>query len=133
MTAHQAGVDVQQYNVVSERNSFRKLAMNNEDFVITVVLFDSTLFLRRYANYRAINKNDPGYRFEEMCTTTMYNLEGDYHQLIEGQIGDLRILMLGETDAIRRGNGESIELKCHRPNPSKSLQHDWWSQAFLSE
>jgi len=44
MTARHAGVDVQQYNVVRERNSFRKLAMNDEDFVITVTRFDPTLF-----------------------------------------------------------------------------------------
>jgi hypothetical protein len=67
-----------------------------------------------------------------MCTTTSGNLNGNYHQLIEGKIGELRILMLGETDAIRRENGESIELKCQRKPLAQSMEHDWWSQAFLS-
>lgn len=132
MTAHRAGVDVHEYNVVSERNVLRKLAMNDEDFVITVVRFDSTLFLRRYASYHKINKNDRGYLFEQMCTSTGGSVNGSYHQLIEGRIGQLRILMLGETDAVRRENNESIELKC-QSKAALSMKHEWWLQAFLSK
>lgn len=133
LTAHHARVDVRNYNIISERNAFRKLAMNDEDFVITVVRFDSALFLRRYPAYHGIDRNDPGYLFEQMCTTTDGSFNGDYLQLIEGQIGELKILMLGETDSIKRENNESIELKCHRRDLTKSMEHDWWSQAFLSE
>jgi hypothetical protein len=133
MTAHSADVDIRNYNFVSERNSYRKLAMNDEDFIITVVRFGSTLFLRRYADYREIDRNDSGYRFEQMCTTTSKNLDGDYHQLMDGRIGEFRILILGETDAIQRDNGQSIELKCCRVNPSKAMEHDWWLQTFFSK
>jgi hypothetical protein len=68
-----------------------------------------------------------------MCTPTIENFNGDYHQLIDGRIGEFRILMLGETDAIRRDNGEPVELKCHRVNPSKAMEHAWWLQTFLSK
>ena len=132
LTAYHARVDVRNYNIISERNSFRKLAMNDEDFVINVVRFDSALFLRRYPTYKGINRNDSGYLFEQMCTTTDGSFNGNYLQLIEGRIGELKILMLGETDSIRRENDESIELKSHRKNLTKSMGHDWWSQAFLS-
>jgi hypothetical protein len=133
LTALHARVDVRQYHIVSERNSFRKLAMNDEDFVITVTRFDSTLLLRRYAAYNRIDRNDPGYRFEQMCTTNDGYYDGNYQQLIEGQIGELRTLMLGETDSIRRENRDSVELKCQRRDLAKSMEHDWWSQVFLSK
>jgi hypothetical protein len=129
LTAHHARVDVRQSNIVSERNLFRKLAMNDEDSVITIIRFDTILFLRRYPVYHKIDRNDPGFRFEQMCTTN----DGDYPQLIEGQIGELITLMLGKTDSIRRENGDSIELKCQRRDLGESMGYNWWSQAFRSK
>ena len=32
-------VDIRQYNIVSERNSFRKIAMNNEDYIISAEIW----------------------------------------------------------------------------------------------
>ncbi|CAF1686932.1 unnamed protein product [Rotaria magnacalcarata] len=133
LTARQVRVDVRQYDFVSERNSLRKFMLNDEDYIISVMRFDNTIFLRRHAAYHSIDRNDKGYRFEEMCTTTSNYLNGDYHQLTEGRIGELRTLILAETDAIKQENGEAIELKCHKNLPGKWMQHDWWSQSYLSK
>ncbi|CAF2107848.1 unnamed protein product [Rotaria magnacalcarata] len=132
LTARQVRVDVRQYDFVSERNSLRKFMLNDEDYIISVMRFDNTIFLRRHAAYYSIDRNDKGYRFEEMCTTTSNYLDGDYHQLTEGRIGELRTLILAETDAIKQENGEAIELKSHKNLSGKWMQHDWWSQAYLS-
>lgn len=132
MTAKFSGIDTRRYHIITQRNSLRKLAMNDEDFAINIVRFESTLFLRRFASYRVINKNDVGFRFEEMCTNKS-NSSVDYYQLIDGQIGKYKILMMGKTDAINRENGESIELKCTTPNRSRSDKYDWWLQAYLSK
>ncbi|CAF3655111.1 unnamed protein product [Adineta steineri] len=130
LTAQGTGIDVRQYNIISERNSLRKIAMNNEVYTIGVIKFGSSIFLRRYDTYQTINRNDIGYRFEQMCTTGNY-LDGNYIQLIEGHIGTLKTLMTGETDAVERRTGQSIELKCHRKPDNQDIQ-DWWLQAFLS-
>jgi hypothetical protein len=131
LTAQHFGVDIRQYDIVSERNSFRKIAMNNENYTIGVVRFGSTIFLRRYDTYRTIDKNDIGYRFEQMCTPNSY-LDGNYLQLIEGKIGTLKTLIIAEVDGIERRTGQSIELKCHK-NSGNQHQQDWWLQAFLSK
>ncbi|CAF3858825.1 unnamed protein product [Rotaria sp. Silwood1] len=133
LIAQHARVDIRQYDIISERNSIRKFLMNDEDYIISVVRIDSTLFLRRYAAYSGIDRNDVGYRFEQMCTTKNGSFDGNYHQLIEGRIGELRTLILAETDAIKQENGESIELKCQQQRLRKSQEHDWWSQAFLGK
>jgi hypothetical protein len=131
ITAQHARIDIRQYDIISERNSFRRIAMNNENYTIGVVKFGSTVFLRRYDTYTSINRNDIGYRFEQMCTTGTY-LDGNYFQLIEGHIGSLRTLITGEIDTIDQQNGQSIELKCCKKNGDRE-QQDWWLQAFLSK
>jgi hypothetical protein len=105
--------------------------MNNENYTIGVVRFGSTIFLRRYDTYRTIDKNDIGYRFEQMCTPNSY-LDGNYLQLIEGKIGTLKTLIIAEVDGIERRTGQSIELKCHK-NSGNQHQQDRWLQAFLSK
>lgn len=130
ITAKFSGIDTKSYHVVTWRNSFRILAMNNEDFVINVALFGSTLFLRRFLRYRTTNTNDIGFRFEEMCTDKC-NSNSYYNELIDGQIGNYKTLMMGETDAVDKLNGESVDLKCKKPPASKKDQHDWWLQAYL--
>lgn len=130
LTANHCGVDTRSYHFISQRNSFRKLAMNDEKFVINAVRFGSTIFLRRFSRWRMVDKNNVGFSFEEMCTTKE-NSKSDYNQLIDGNIGKFRILMMGETDAINRGTGESIELKCQKSDPSKYNEYDWWLQAYL--
>lgn len=127
MTAKHAGVDTQMYHFVTYRNSMRKLAMNDEDFVINVVRNDSTLYVRRFPAYKTKNISDVGYRFEEVCTTKS-NSDFDFHQLLDGQIGKFKILMMAETDAVRRENNEAVELKV-----AKKWQHNWWLQAYLGE
>jgi hypothetical protein len=131
LTAQHVGIDIRQYGIISERNSLRRIAMNNENYTIGVVRFGSTIFLRRYDTYETVDKSDIGYRFEQMCTADNY-LDGNYLQLIAGQIGSLKTLITGEVDAIERQTRQSIELKCHKKGGHQH-QHDWWLQAFLSE
>jgi hypothetical protein len=69
ITAHRNDVNIHQYDIVSERTSFRKIAMNNKDYIVGVMKFGSTLFLRRHGDYIA-DRSDVGYRFERMCTPT---------------------------------------------------------------
>lgn len=128
MTAKFFGTDTRNYHVVTQRNSLRHMATADDNFV----RFGSTLFLRRFSSYRTTNKNDVGFRFEEMCTTNSTS-NVDFNQLIDGRIGNYRILMMGETDAIDRLSGASIELKCKKSNATKSDEHEWWLQAFLSK
>lgn len=130
ITAKSSGIDTKNYHVVTARNSLRILATNDEDFVINVALFGSTLFLRRFTDYRTTNKNDVGFRFEEMCTVGC-NSSFNYNELIDGQIGNYKILMMGETDAVNKVNGESVELKCKKSRPSQRDELDWWLQAYL--
>jgi hypothetical protein len=91
ITAHRKDVDVRQYDIVSGRRSFRKIAMNNEDYVVVVQKFGSTIFLKHYRD-KKIDMNDEGHRFERMCISD-YRLNASYHQLIEGHIGTLTTLI----------------------------------------
>jgi len=50
ITAQNAKIDFRRYDIVSERNSLRKTAMNKEEYVIGVVRFGRTLLLRRHDN-----------------------------------------------------------------------------------
>ncbi|UJR18021.1 hypothetical protein I4U23_004922 [Adineta vaga] len=79
-------------------NSLRKIAMNNENYVIGVKRIGSTLFLRRH-DKRLINKNDVGFRFEQMCRPN-YHLDAEYKLLVEGCFGNLRTLITAEADAV---------------------------------
>ncbi|CAF1476467.1 unnamed protein product [Adineta ricciae] len=132
LTARHARVDIRQYDIVCERNSIRKFVNNNEDYIISVARVGSTIFLRRHPSYRSVDRNDVGFRFEQMCTIQNGFVDGTYHRLVEGRIGELRVLILAETDAVKQENfRESIELKCQQKFVNKSKQHDWWLQAFL--
>lgn len=131
-TANHAGIDNRQYHFVLSRNVIRKMTMNNENFVINVVRFGSTLYARCFSSYRTVDKNNVGFRFEKMCTSK-HNGHFDYNQLIDAEVGGFKILMMGEVDAINKDNGESIELKCQKSNLSKIQEHEWWLQAYLSE
>lgn len=132
MTAKFARIDVRRYDVVGRRNALRKLAMNDEDFAMSVVRINSTIFLRRFPKHRVTNKSEGGFPFEEMCTLQRKG-DFDFNHLIEGRIGKSQILMLGEVDAVRKENGASIELKCKK---SKATLHnhaaDFWLQSYLS-
>ncbi|CAF1198137.1 unnamed protein product, partial [Rotaria sp. Silwood1] len=125
-------INIGQYNIISERNSLRKIAMNNENYVVGLQKFGSTLFLRRY-DRRIVDMNDFGHRFEQMCTPD-YHLKANFYQLIEGRFGNLTMLITAETDAICKRNGEAIELKC-RSNLDipKEIMRQYWLQAFLGE
>lgn len=131
MTAKFSKIDTSSYHIVTQRNSLRKLAMNDESFVLNVVRFGSTLYLRRFAKYRTVDKNNVGFRFEEMCTDPS-NRKYDFNQLIRSRIGQYEVLMMCETDAINERN-ESVELKCKKSDASKSDELDWWLQAHLSK
>ncbi|CAF4565686.1 unnamed protein product, partial [Rotaria sp. Silwood2] len=123
-------INIGQYNIISERNSLRKIAMNNENYVVGVQKFASTLFLRRY-DRRIVGMNDFGHRFEQMCTPD-YHLKANYYQLIEGRFGNLTMLIKAETDAICKRNEEAIELKCRSNSDiQKDVKHQYWLQAFL--
>jgi hypothetical protein len=125
IAARFSGVNIDQYDVVSERNSFRKIAMNNEDYVISVQKRGRTLFLRRH-DRRTMNMRAMGHRFEEMCRP-QYQLKATYHRLIEGRVGGLRTLITAETDAVSEGNGDAVEVEC-RSEESMHIQirRDFW-------
>jgi len=80
IVAQQKRVHLQTYDIISERNSLRKIAMNNENYVIGVTRVGQTLFLRRHDN-RFVNKNDVGSRFEQMCRPD-YHLDAEFKLLI---------------------------------------------------
>ncbi|CAF1349483.1 unnamed protein product [Adineta steineri] len=131
ISARHNKVNIENYHVVSERNSFRKITMNNEDYVISVQKFGNTVFLRRH-DERSDTMDDVGHRFERLCTPD-YKNEASYYQLIEGNIGNLRTLISGETDAVVE-NEHAIELKCSTYNNLywKYLDQNWL-QTFLSK
>jgi hypothetical protein len=132
IAADRNNINIRQYNIISERNSLRKLAMNDKDYVIGVQKFGPTIFLRRY-DRRRVNMNDYGYQFEQMCTPN-YDLTANYFQLVEGRFGNLRTLITAETDAIYEQNEEAIELKCRlNPNIPENDSSQYWLQAFLSK
>ncbi|CAF0824157.1 unnamed protein product [Adineta steineri] len=135
ITAHRNNVDIRKYNIVSERNSFRKIAMNKENYVISVKRFGTTLFLRRHDNQHR-NVDDVGHRFERMCKPD-YNLDASYNLLVEGNIGTLKTLIIAETDAVRRWGrpgrwiNEAIELKSRGGRTNIYDRRDTWLQTFL--
>ncbi|CAF0885665.1 unnamed protein product [Adineta ricciae] len=130
IAARHHNVDIHQYHIVSERNSFRKIAMNNEDYVISVQKFRETLFLRRH-DERNNNRSSIGHRFERLCTPT-YDMNASYYQLVEGTIGNLRTLISAETDAVF-DHEDPVELKCSYSNHlADDRRSDVWLQAFLS-
>ena len=129
ITAHRNDIDILQYDIVSERNSFRKIAMNDEDYVIGVERFGRTLFFRRYDD-RKTNLNDQGHLFEQMCTV-QYDNQTSYHHLVEGNIGALKVLISAEIDAVDRATGEPIELKSRINSTHIRDPYDCWLQVFL--
>ncbi|CAF1360293.1 unnamed protein product [Adineta steineri] len=128
IAAKRNNVAVDQFDIVSERNSFRKIAMNKGDYVISVMKFGSTLFLRRHDDKRG-EWNNVGQQFERMCTPGYHRI-GTYNQLIEGHIGNLRTIIVAETDAISIEDGKAIELKC-RSNQQIKDRHDSWIETFF--
>ncbi|CAF1299638.1 unnamed protein product, partial [Adineta steineri] len=130
ISARHNKVNIQDYHIISERYSFRKIAMNKEDYVISVQKIGNTVFLRRH-DERPDTMNDVGHRFERLCMPD-YNIEASYYQLIEGNIGNLRTLISGETDAVVE-NEHAIELKCSKRDTMNSNYLDQpWLQTFLS-
>ncbi|CAF1232122.1 unnamed protein product [Adineta steineri] len=125
-------VDFRQYDIVSERNSLRKIAMNVKIYAVGVMRYGKTLLLRRYGR-RSVNRNDVGILFEEMCTPN-YPSGAEYKYLIEGRIGTLRTLVTAEIDAVSNGNNQnnnSIELTCRKEEKFQN-KVDVWLQTFLS-
>ncbi|CAF1272770.1 unnamed protein product [Adineta steineri] len=125
-------VDFRQYDIVSERNSLRKIAMNAEKYAVGVMRYGRTLLLRRY-DRRSINRNNVGFLFEEMCTPS-YPPGAEYKYLIEGRIGTLRALVTAEIDAVSNENTQtnnSIELTCRKEEKIHN-RVDAWLQMFLS-
>lgn len=129
--AYRSNIDIRQYHIISERNSLRKIGLCNENYAIGVRKMDSVLFLRRH-DRRVVDMNDFGLRFERMCTPD-YHVNASYHELVEGCIGDLRMLISAETDAVTKDN-KAIELKCTlKPGLDNRKAHDLWLQTFLSK
>ena len=124
-------VSIQNYDIISERNSFRKIAMNNENYVIGVKRIGTTLFLRRH-DQRSVNKNDVGSRFEQMCRPN-YRLNAEFKLLVENYIGNLRTLITAETDVVCEQTNQPIELKSRLNTNKISQPIDRWFQAFLSQ
>ena len=128
--AQAVGVDFRQYDIVSERNSLKKIGMNAEEYIIGVIRRGGTLFLRRYDN-RPVNRNDPGHLFKQMCTPG-YTLPAEYKHLIAGNIGTFRTLITAEIDAVSPDNGSCLQLKCPQRGVNLRLD-DKWLQMFLGE
>ena len=133
ITAQTIRQDFRQYDIVSERNSLRKIAMNVGRYAVGVMRHGKTLLLRRYGR-RSVNRNDFGFLFEEMCTPG-YPSGAQYKYLIDGTIGTFRTLVTAEIDAVSdEGNqhNNSIELTCRK---GKNIQDrtDVWLQTFLSK
>ena len=131
ITAHRNKIPINKYHFISERNSFLKIAMNKEDYVVGVKRIGSTLFLRRHDD-RHVDLNDQGHRFEQMCISD-YHHKASFHQLVEGNIGILKTLITAETDAVRRQTHQTIELKSRLNRNDISRPIDCWLQAFLSK
>ena len=131
ITTHRNKVPICKYDVISERNSFRKIAMNNEDYVVGVKRIGATLFLRRQGD-RHVDLSDVGYRFEKMCIPD-YSHDSSFRQLVEGNIGTLKTLITAETDAVRRRSKKTLELKSRLMRNDIRCPLDCWLQAFLSK
>ncbi|CAF4119648.1 unnamed protein product [Adineta steineri] len=131
ISARHYQVDIQEYDIISERNSFRKIVMNNENYVISVQKIGSTVFLRRHDEHPDA-MNSFGHRFERLCTPG-YITKASYYQLIDGNIGKLRTLISAETDAVIT-NEHAIELKCSTySNMNWNYLDQPWLQTFLSK
>lgn len=131
ITAYRENIDIHQYHIICERNSLRKIGLCNENYAIGVRKMGSMLFLRRH-DHRVVDMSDVGHRFEQMCTPD-YNVHASYHELVEGCIGDLRMLISAETDAVTEDN-KAIELRCTlKPELDNRKGHDLWLQTFLSK
>lgn len=131
ITAHRKGINVQDYHFISERTSFRKIAMDNEDYVIGVKRFGKTIFLRRYDD-RATDMSDEGHRFERMCIPN-YKHDSAFHLMVEGQFDTLRTLIAAQTDAIDENTGDALELKSRLNGTDIARPADCWLQSFLSK
>lgn len=130
ITAQHSGIDAKAYHFVTKRNSLRVMGMDSWTFDINVVRLQSTIFLKRFENYSIFNTNSTKYCFEQMCTEC--NSTQDYNQLSDGQVGDFKILTLGETDALDKDNDDAILLKI-LPNVyvNQYKKSEWWLQAYL--
>jgi hypothetical protein len=126
-----ANVFFSNYNFICERNSLRRIGMNNEEYGMGVIRYGNTLLLRRYDHQISMNTNSPGIVFKRMCTPN-YPPGAGYKKLIEGNIGNLRTLITAEIDAVSQENGKPIELKCKREGDDRHFD-DIWLQAYLSK
>lgn len=135
IAAQASQVDFREYDIVSGRNLLGKIAMNErEEFAVGVMRHGNTLLLRRYYGRRNINRNDPGFLFEEMCTPG-YPANAEYKYLIQGKIGSLKTLVTAEIDAVSNEgnqNNRSIELTCRREENIRGRANVWF-QTFLSK
>lgn len=129
ITAQRNWIDIRHYDVISERNSFRKIAMNNENYVVGVQRIGRTLFLRRH-DERHVDRNNVGYRFERMCRPA-YRLDAQFYLMVERSIGNLRTLITAETDAVCEQTKQPLELKSRLRTNKINQPLDCWLQAFL--
>ncbi|CAF4038197.1 unnamed protein product [Adineta steineri] len=124
-------VDIHKYDIICERNSLRNIAMNKNLYVMGVKKIGKTFFLRRH-DKRFVDKNQAGYRFEQMCIRE-YNSSTCFKQLVEGNIGTFKTLITAETDAIDEQTHQGIELKSRYNSIDIYDQEDSWLQTFLSD
>ena len=134
--AQDVGVDFRLYDIVSERNSLKKIGRNAEEYIIGVTRRGKTLFLRRYddrqrnQNDQQMDRNDPGHLFQQMCTPG-YNLQAEYKHLIAGRIGTFQTLITAEIDVVSPDDGSFLELKSPLYDTSNLHLDDKWLQMFL--
>ncbi|CAF1364925.1 unnamed protein product [Adineta ricciae] len=131
IAAQRHKIDIHKYDVISERNSLTKIALNRAKYVMGVTKIGTTLFLRRH-DKRSMDLNANGFRFERMCSR-QYDQQLNFKQLIEGQIGDFATLITAQADAVHRPTHRAIELKCRSSGKNISNSTDFWLQAFLGK
>ncbi|CAF1378754.1 unnamed protein product [Adineta ricciae] len=129
IAAHCHRVDIHKYDVISERNSLMKIALNEAKYVVGVKKIDQTLFIRRH-DKRSIDFNSTEFRFERMCSHE-HHQHLRFKRLIEGQIGDFATLITAQADAIHRQTGQAIKLKSRTNGNDIGNRADCWLQAFL--
>jgi len=125
-----AGVVFHNYDFICAKNSLCRIGMNKGQYVIGVIRYGNTLLLRRYDHQRAMNLNDVGQVFKQMCTPD-YPPDASYKKLIEVNIGNLRTLITTDINAVSQENGK-IKLKC-KSGHNEGNFNDLWLQAYLSK
>jgi len=96
----QQGLSWRDFDFITERSGLNKITKRDEWFQIGVQRIDNTVFFRRFVPRATQNYGDIGFQFENACAPGGDH-HTEYHTVLDTRVGDYRILLSAEIDAVK--------------------------------